>query len=135
MKKIILAALTVLMMFAFVGCSGDLHDGPATIVITFKDSGVLTLTDCGGPGVTVDGSPFSWNAGSPVTLEGYGPVYNIAATADNFANGDWVSGQTPFLDAYPAGFDASAKLSIGGVEAWVPYKKGGEATYSWNDRK
>ena len=135
MKKIILAALTVLMMFTFVGCSGALHDGPATIVITFKDGGVLTLTDCGGPGVEVNGSPFAWNGGIPVTLEGYGPVYNIAATADNFGNGDWVSGQTPFLDAYPAGFDASAKLAIGGVEAWVPYKKGGDATYSWNDRK
>ncbi len=135
MKKIILTALAVLMMFGLVGCSGDLHDGPATIVISFKDGGVLTLTDCGGPNVVVDGSPFSWNGGTSVKLEGYGPVYNISATADNFGNGDWVSSQSPFLGAYPEGFDASAKLAIAGTEAFVPYKKGGNATYSWNDRK
>ena len=146
MKKIILAALTVLMMFTFVGCSGALHDGPATIVITFKDGGVLTLTDCGGPGIKVDGSPFSWTGGSSVTLEGYGPVYNITENGSGLP--DWAVNQNPWtgtdtgsnptagsIGDYPAGFDAPAKLAIDGVEAWVPYKKGGDATYSWNDRK
>ena len=138
MKKIILTALTVLMMFAFVGCSGDLHDivyNVTSIEITFKDGGVLTLTDCGGAGVTVDGSPFSWNGGTSVTLEGDGPVYKVTATADNFGNGVWALFESPFHNKYPEGFNSSAKLSIGGVEGFVPYKKGGNATYSWNDRK
>ena len=62
-------------------------------------------------------------------------MFNISAKAYNFGYGEWVSSQSPFLGAYPEGFDASAKLAIAGTDAFVPYKKGGNATYSWNNRK
>ena len=130
MKKIILAALAVLMMLCFVGCGEHIV---SSTKITFKDGSVLELVGVGSVGMVIDGSPFSWTGGSAATVEGSGYSYTVTENGDNGQS--WVSTETPFNGAYPEGFDASAKLKIGSEEGWVPYKVGGSVSFVWNNRK
>ena len=104
MKKIILAALTVLMMFAFVGCSGTLHDyvdpppaGYWFYVDVGADTTSLILNEAGGQtsDMTIDVSAgsvyYNYTGGSGCTVfEGankpasqIGRVW-IVSTLENF---------------------------------------------------
>lgn len=135
MKKLLSIFAAVALLLGLASCDGDLHQEASVTIVNSYDNSEVTITGVGGSGVVVDGSPFSWNGGSAVTLSGFGPDYKINATADNTGNGDWVSTQTPFTGNYPTGADSSMKLKFGSVEGWICYKKGGSYTFAWTDKQ
>lgn len=140
MKKIVLALFAAAaMFFGLTGCSGDLHDGPATVVLTVPASNatfagsVITLTNVGGNGLKVDGSFFSWDGGSSTELTGFGPEYQLTTNGHNTAS--WIAEQSPFTGNYPDGADSTAKLKFGAEEGFICFKKGGTYTFDWTTRK